>query len=225
MNAVGWFQAHRRSLLFLILILALAGLASVFNLPVALFPNVSFPRVRVDIDAGARPASQMVVAVTTPVEEAIRRVRGVRSVRSTTSRGSAEIDVDFDWGADMSRAFLDVNAAMSQVLPELPSGTRIHAVRMDPTVDEPVTAYSLRSDTLTPTQLYDLAQYQLRPLLSGVPGVARVDVQGRGIGELHIDIDSGKLRAQHLSMADVVRTVSNAANITALGRLADHYKL
>ncbi|HEX7341334.1 MAG TPA: efflux RND transporter permease subunit [Rhodanobacteraceae bacterium] len=225
MNVVTWFQAHRRSLLFLILILAFGGLVSVFNLPVALFPNVSFPRVRVDIDAGARPASQMVVAVTTPVEEAIRRVRGVRSVRSTTSRGSAEIDVDFDWGADMSRAFLAVNAAMSQVLPELPAGTRIHAVRMDPTVDEPVIAYSLRSHTLTQTQLYDLAQYQLRPLLSGVAGVARVGVQGRGTAELHIDIAPAKLRAQHLTMADVVHAVAHAASISALGRLADHDKL
>jgi CzcA family heavy metal efflux pump len=225
MNVVAWFRTHRRSLLFLILILALGGLGSVFNLPVALFPNVSFPRVRVDINAGDRPASQMVVAVTTPVEESIRSVRGVRDVRSITSRGSAQIDVDFDWGADMSRAFLDVNAAMSQVLPELPPGTRIHAVRMDPTVDEPVVAYSLRSKTLTQTQLYDLAQYQLRPLLSGVQGVALVDVQGSGIGELHVDVDPAKLRAQNLTMADVIRAVSSAADITALGRLADHYKL
>jgi multidrug efflux pump subunit AcrB len=203
MNVAAWFQAHRRSLLFLIFILALGGLVSVFNLPVSLFPNVSFPRVRVDIDAGARPANQMVVAVTTPVEEAIRGVRGVRNVRSTTSRGSAQIDVDFDWGADMSRAYLDVNAAMSQVLPELPPGTLIHAVRMDPTVDEPVIAYSLRSKALSQTQLYDLAQYQLRPLLSGVKGVALVDVQGRGIGELHVDIDPAKLRAQGLTITDI----------------------
>ena len=206
------------------LILALGGLASVFNLPVALFPDVSFPRVRVDIDAGDRPATQMVVAVTTPVEEAIRRVRGVRNVRSTTSRGSAEINVTFDWGADMGRAFLDVNAAMSQVLPDLPAGTRINARRMDPTTF-PVLAYSLRSKTLTPTQLYDLAQYQLRPLLSGVSGVAQVGVQGGAIGELHVDIDPGKLRAQSLTIADVVRAVSSAADISALGRLADHYKL
>jgi CzcA family heavy metal efflux pump len=225
MNLAAWFQAHRRSLLFLVLILALGGLASVFNLPVALFPNVSFPRVRVDIDAGDRPASQMVVAVTTPIEEAIRAVRGVRDVRSTTSRGSAEINVDFDWGADMSRAFLNVNAAASQVLPDLPPGTRIHAVRMDPMVDEPVIAYSLTSKTLTRTQLYDLAQYQLRPLLSGVAGVALVDVQGSGVGEVHVDIDPARLRAQNLALKDVVNAISNAADISALGRLADHYKL
>ncbi len=224
MNFAAWFQAHRRSLLFLVLVLALGGLASVFSLPVALFPDVPFPRVRVDVDAGDRPATQMVVAVTTPVEEAIRRVRGVRDVRSITSRGNAEINVTFDWGADMGRAFLDVNAAMSQVLPDLPAETRISARRMDPTTF-PVLAYSLRSKTLTPTQLYDLAQYQLRPLLSGVPGVAQVGVQGGAIGELHIDIDPRKLRARNLTAADVVRAVSSAADISALGRLADHYKL
>ncbi|HET7931768.1 MAG TPA: efflux RND transporter permease subunit [Rhodanobacteraceae bacterium] len=225
MNFVAWIHAHRRSLLFLILVLALVGLGAAFRLPVSLFPDVSFPRVRVDIDAGDRPANQMVVALTTPVEEAIRRVRGVRDVRSTTSRGSAEINVSFDWGADMDRALLDVDAAMNQVLPDLPRGTRIQAHRMDPTGTEPVLAYSLRSDTLTPVQLYDLAQYQLRPLLSGVPGVARVGVQGGAVGELHVDVDPARLRAQALSMADVVHAVSQAADIAALGRLSDHYKL
>jgi CzcA family heavy metal efflux pump len=225
MNIAQWFHAHRRSLLFLITVLALAGLVSVFDLPVALFPNVSFPRVRVSVEAGDRPATQMAVAVTRPIAEAIRGVRGVRDVRSTTSRGSAELNVDFDWGSDMGRAALEVDAAASQVLPDLPPGTRISAERMDPTVNEPVIAYSLRSNTLTQAQLYELAQYQLLPLLSGVQGVAKVDVQGRGTEEFHVDIDPRKLRAQKLSMADVVRAVSAAADVTALGRLADHYKL
>ncbi|MGA9335056.1 MAG: efflux RND transporter permease subunit [Rudaea sp.] len=224
MNAAQWMQAHRRSLLFLVLILALGGIASAFRLPVSLFPDVSFPRVRVTLDAGDRPASQMVVAVTTQVEEAVRRVRGVRNVRSTTSRGSAEINVTFDWGADMNRAFLDVNAAVGQVLPDLPAGARVRTRRMDPTTF-PVLAYSLRSKSLTPTQLYDLAQYQLLPLITGVDGVARVNVQGGAVGELHIDIDANKLRAQALTIDDIVRAVSNAADITALGRLSDHYKL
>ncbi|MGA8276628.1 MAG: efflux RND transporter permease subunit [Rhodanobacteraceae bacterium] len=224
MSATLWMHAHRRSLLFLCAILTLGGLAAAFNLPVSLFPDVAFPRVRVTLDAGDRPADQMVLQVTTPVEEAIRRVRGVRDVRSTTSRGSAEVNVTFDWGADMGRAFLDVNAAVGQILPELPGGTRLSTRRMDPTVF-PILAYSLRSKTLSLTQLYDLAQYQLRPLLSGVDGVARVGVQGGAIGEFHVDVDPMKLRAQALTIDDVVRAVSHAADITALGRLSDHYKL
>ncbi|HET7558025.1 MAG TPA: efflux RND transporter permease subunit [Rhodanobacteraceae bacterium] len=224
MTATLWMHAHRRSLLFLCLILALGGVMAALKLPVSLFPDVSFPRVRVTLDAGDRPADQMVVAVTTPVEEAIRRVRGVRDVRSATSRGSAEINVTFDWGEDMSRAFLDVNAAMGEVLPDLPAGTRTETERLDPTVF-PILAYSLRSKSLSPTQLYDLAQYQLRPLLSGVNGVARVNVQGGAVGEYHVEVDAGKLRAQGLSMDDVVRAVGRAADISALGRLTDHYKL
>ncbi|MGH8162775.1 MAG: efflux RND transporter permease subunit, partial [Rhodanobacteraceae bacterium] len=224
MTATLWMHAHRRSLLFLCAILALGGLAAAFNLPVSLFPDVSFPRVRVTLDAGDRPADQMVLQVTTPVEEAIRRVRGVRDVRSTTSRGSAEVNVTFDWGADMSRAFLDVNAAVGEVLPDLPAGTKVSTLRLDPTVF-PVLAYSLRSKTQTPTQLYDLAQYQLRPLLTGVNGVARVDVQGGQVEEYHVDVDPDKLRAQNLTIDDVVRAIGHAADISALGRLSDHYKL
>jgi CzcA family heavy metal efflux pump len=219
-----WMHAHRRSLLFLCLVLALGGVAAAFGLPVSLFPDVSFPRVQVTLDAGDRPADQMVLQVTTPLEEAIRRVRGVRDVRSTTSRGSAEIAVTFDWGADMSRAFLDVNAAAGQVLPELPTGTTLSTRRMDPTVF-PVLAYSLRSKTLSPVQLHDLAQYQLRPLLTGVDGVARVDVQGGAVEEYHVDVDPQRLRAQDLGIDDVVRAVGNSAVISALGRLQDHYKL
>src|SRR5579859_4784315 len=151
----------------------LSGIGSSIFMPVALFPNVQFPRVMVSLDAGDRPADQMAIAVTTPVETALRRVPGVRDVRSTTSRGSADVSITFDWGTDMSRAVGDINAAASQVLPQLPAGTQLITRRMDPS-SFPMLAYSLRSHTLSPVALYDLAQYQLRPLLSGIAGVARV---------------------------------------------------
>jgi len=166
----------------------------------------------------------MVVSVTRPVEEAIRRVRGVREVRSTTSRGSAEINIGFDWGADMGRALLDVDAAIGEALPSLPPGLNVRAIRLDPTVF-PILAYSLRSDTLTPTQLHDIAEFQLRPLLSGVTGVAQVDVQGGAVAEFHVDVDAAKLRAQGLALADLEHAVASAATIQSMGRLQDHYKL
>jgi multidrug efflux pump subunit AcrB len=189
-----------------------------------LFPNVAFPRVQVTLDAGDRPADQMAIEVTTPVEEAIRHVRGVRDVRSTTSRGSAEVAVTFDWGADMAAALQEVNAAAGQILPQLPAGTQLSTRRMDPTTF-PVLAYSLRSHTQSPSALHDLAEEQLRPLLSGIDGVAQVQVQGGEVAEFHADVDPGKLRALQLSLADVTAAVSHAATIQAMGRLADHYKL
>ena len=224
MTVTLWMRQHQRSLMFLALMMTVGGLMAAFSMPVSLFPNVAFPRVRVTLDAGDRPASQMAVQVTKPVEEAVRNVRGVRDVRSTTSRGSSEIKVTFDWGADMGRALLYVNAAAAQVLPDLPAGTRVSAERMNPTTF-PVLAYSLRSDKLSPTQLHDLAEYQLRPLLSGIQGVAHVGVQGGAVGEYHVNVDIGRLRAQNLSLDDVNQAVSRAATIRAMGRITDHYKL
>jgi len=223
-SVTAWMQLHRRSLLFLALMLAIGGIASAFLMPVALFPNVAFPRVQVTLDAGDRPADQMAIEVTTPVEEAVRRVRGVRDVRSTTSRGSADIAVTFDWGSDMAAALQEVNAAAGQVLPQLPAGTQLSTRRMDPTTF-PVLAYSLRSHTLSPSALHDLAEYQLRPLLSGINGVGHVDVQGGEVAEFHADVDPGKLRALNMSLAEVASAVGHAATIQAMGRVSDHYKL
>lgn len=120
-----WLRAHRRSLLFAFALLALAGICTGMRLPISLFPDVSFPRVVVSLDAGDRPAEQMATLVTLPVEQAVRRVPGLVDMQSTSSRGSAELSINFDWGTDMAQATLQVNAAIAQVLPGLPAATRV----------------------------------------------------------------------------------------------------
>ncbi|MHB8915014.1 MAG: efflux RND transporter permease subunit, partial [Thiobacillus sp.] len=112
MNFSTWMQQHRRSILFLLVLLAVAGGIVGYKLPVTLFPTVDFPRVLILLDAGDRPADLMVLAVTQPVEEAVRRVPGVRRVRSTTSRGTADISISFDWGIDMGLATSQVGQAI-----------------------------------------------------------------------------------------------------------------
>ena len=224
MKAGAWIGRHRRSILFLLALLAAAGAFSVWTQPVSLFPAVDFPRVAITLDAGDRPAKQMEILVTRPVEEAVRRVPGVRTLRSTTSRGSAEVSVTFDWGTDMAVATLQVNAALGQAAPDLPPGTRFLVRRMDPTVF-PIIAYSLTSPTLSPTALHDLAQYQLRPLLSAVPGVARVQASGGAIEEYRVDVSPAKLKSYGLSLGDVAKAVGAENVITAVGKLEDHYKL
>jgi CzcA family heavy metal efflux pump len=219
-----WMQGHRRSILFLILVLALGGLAGSLKLPVALFPHVNFPRVVVNLDAGDRPAEQMAVEVTWPVEEAVRSVPGVRDIRSTTSRGSAEISINFDWGTDMVAAALQVESAISQVLSGLPQGTTFLVRRMDPTV-MPVLAYSLTSDTHSLVELRDIALYQLRPVISTVKGVAKVGVQGGAREEYQVVVDPARLASFDLSLNDVAKAVSAANVITAVGRMEEHYKL
>ena len=224
MTFTGWVQHHRRSILFLLACLMLGGLASSFKLPVSLLPNISFPRVRADLDAGDRPANQMAVEVTWPVEQAVRAVPGVVSVHSTTSRGSAEVIVDFGWGRDMAKALLQVESAINQVIGQLPAGTTFSVKRMDPTID-PVMAYSLTSDTRSLTDLRDFSFYQLRPLLSTVRGVSRVQVQGGRLEEYRVTVDPAKLASYGLSLSDVAKVLSAANVITAVGRLEDHYKL
>ena len=142
MTAADWAARHRRSILFLLAVLALGGFLSATTLPVALFPKVAFPRIQVVLDAGNRPAEQMLSEVMRPVEEAIRTVPGLRSIRSNTSRGSAELSVSFDWGSDMPQALLNVDAAITQSLSQLPPGVQFEAKRMDATV-YPVAAYVL----------------------------------------------------------------------------------
>jgi CzcA family heavy metal efflux pump len=219
-----WIVAHRRSILFLLALVAGVGLFTATQMAVSLFPTVDFPRVVVSLDAGDRPAEQMLLLVTTPVEEAVRRVPGVQSVRSTTSRGVAEISINFGWGLDMASATLQINAAITQILPTLPTGTQMSVKRMDPTAF-PIIAYSLTSTTRSLTELHDLAQFQLRPQLSNITGVARVQVVGGAIEEYRVDVQPQRLQAFGLSIDDVARALNATNVVSAVGRLEDRYKL
>ncbi|HEY5892302.1 MAG TPA: efflux RND transporter permease subunit [Chthoniobacterales bacterium] len=224
MNFTSWAQSHSRSILFLLGVLIVAGVVSSFQLPVSLFPQVSFPRVRLSLEAGDQPAERMAVEVTAPVEEAVRAIPGVRDVRSTTSRGSAEISVNFDWGQDMTSALLQVESEVNKALPSLPAGTRFTAERMDPTVF-PVIAYSLVSSSRSLAELRDLALYTLRPALTTVPGVAKVDVQGGEIEEFRVVADPAKLQSFGLTLTDVGNALSASNILTAVGRLEQNSKL
>ena len=217
-------QAHRSSVLFFITALVVGGIAAAFALPVALFPQVIFPRVVISIDAGDRPAERMMIEVTLPIEEAVRAIPGVRNVRSTTSRGSAEVAINFDWAEDMAAELLQVESAINQVMPGLPQGTTFTARKMDPTVF-PAIAYSLTSGRHSLVELRDIALYQLRPVLATIAGVAKIDVLGGAQKEYQVDVDPTRLDAYGLALSDVAKSLSAANVVEAVGRLEDHYKL
>ncbi len=219
-----WNSDHRRSILFLFVVTAAVGGLLALKLPVSLFPTIDFPRVMVSLEAGDQPIEQMVLQVTTPVEAAVRRVPGVHSVRSTTSRGAADISINFDWGIDMETAALQINAAISPLLPALPKDTVLDVRRMDTTVF-PIIAYSLTSKTTSLTQLHDIAQYQLLPLLTGVDGVAHVQVMDSSKEEYRVNVDTDKLRAFNLAFDDVTKALSTVNTISASGKIEEHYKL
>jgi len=219
-----WIASHRRSLLFLLLLPIVAGGIAGFSLPVTLFPNVSIAHVRLSIDAGDRPAEQMVLQVTAPIEQAVHRVPNVTDVRSATSRGTADVSIFFKWGTDMASAMLQVNAEASQLLPQLPPGTTLQVRRMDPTVF-PIISYSMVSSTVPPADLRDIALFQVRPLLAGIAGVGNVAVLGGSDQEYHVLIDPGRLMAAGLTIDDVVKAVGTSNVLQAIGRVEDRYKL
>jgi len=220
----GWIARHTRSILAVLAALALAGGFAAVILPRGLFPVVQFPRVVVNVDAGARPADQTALLVTVPLEQAVRRVPGVLRVRSTSSRGSAEVALDFAWGSDMVAVTTQVDAAIAQTLPSLPAGASYQVRRMDPTVF-PVIAYSMLSPTVGGVAQRDIAQYQIVPMLTAIPGVSHVGVQGGQVREVEVWVDPQRLAARGLALSDVAGALARNNVLTVVGRMQDHDRL
>jgi multidrug efflux pump subunit AcrB len=213
---------HRRAILSVVLALALAGLFAAIALPVGLFPVTSFPRIRVEVNAGSMPAKQMLIDVTEPLEDVARAVPGAVNVESTTSRGTAQLYVDFPWGYNMKQALLRVDSAFAQKLPDLPQGSTYDAIQMSPTAIAPFMSYALISDKVSPAKLRRLAKYQLTPLLSGIEGVRRVAVLGGQTPEVQVRVSPEKLATYGLTLDQVASAISSTNAVRAVGRLEDN---
>src|SRR6266705_1204626 len=95
-----WISRLRRTIYFFSNALALAWIYLATQVPVSVFPETNFPRVVIGVDNGVMPVEQMQVTITKPIEDAVNSVPGLVTVRSNTSRGSAEVSLFFDWSAD-----------------------------------------------------------------------------------------------------------------------------
>src|SRR6266853_389679 len=127
---IPWFRRLSSPVLFLIVSLALVGAYLAFTIPISVFPNTDFPRIAVGVDNGVMPIDQMLVTITRPLEEAVNSVPGLQKVTSITSRGSAEVDLFFDWNVDMFQTLQLVDSALSRVQPDLPPTAKVEAHRM-----------------------------------------------------------------------------------------------
>jgi CzcA family heavy metal efflux pump len=219
-----WLKSHRLSLLFLLALFTLGGILGALQLPVTLFPDIQFPRIVVNIDAGDRPVDRMVIEVTQPLEQALRAVPDVTSIRSTSNRGSANISINFNWNNNMVIALLQVQSAINQILPSLPAGTNFTAKRMDPTVF-PILGLALTAKNMTLIQLRDFASSQLQPMLSTIPGIAHVETLGGQQEEYQVLVDPEKLRERNLTIDDVAKALTVNNVVTAIGRIEDYYRL
>src|SRR6478672_11829229 len=141
-----WTARFSRPIIFVIITLIAIGAYLAFTIPVAVFPSTDFPRIVVGIDNGVAPINQMEVTVTRPIEEAMNSVPGLESVKSTTSRGSGEVSLFFNWNVDMFQTLQYVNAALARVQSSLPPTAKLTANRMTFAALMPILAYSLTSD-------------------------------------------------------------------------------
>ena len=219
-----WFARHSRSVIFLIVVLALIGGYLAFTIPVAVFPTTNFPRILISVDNGVMPIDQMTVTITRPLEEAVNSVPELQNVRSITSRGSAEIDLFFNWNVDMFQTLQYVNAALSRVQGELPASTKVEAHRMT-FASFPIIGYSLVSDTIEPTRLWEMATYEIKPRLNRLDGVSTVLIQGGQEPEFHIVPDPSKLLVAGVTVSDILEAVRRTNLIDSPGLLEENHQL
>ena len=214
-------SAQRRFVYLLVGLLSVGGIYAALRLPSAIYPELAFPRVLIVAEGSSLGARQMLFTVTRPIEEAVSIVPGVTRVRSRTIRGSTEISVTFSDNTDMTYALQQVQARVNQVRGALPNELDIEVERMTPSLF-PILSYNLEGGD--PASLYDIARYQLKPLVSRVPGVGRVDVQGSDVREIEVIADPARLAAQRLTYDDLATAIKASTGVSAVGRLPQDYK-
>ncbi len=219
-----WFSRLSKPMIFLIIVLALVGAYLALTIPIAVFPSTDFPRIIVGVDNGVMPIDQMMVTITRPLEEAVNSVPGLQSVRSITSRGSAEIDLFFDWNVDMFQTLQLVDSAIARVQGTLPATAKIDAHRLT-FASFPIMGYSLTSDKVPQTQLWEMATYDIKPRLNRLNGVATVIIQGGQVPEFHIIPDPSKLLAAGITVNDILDAVRRTNLVDSPGLIEQNHQL
>ncbi|HWW76044.1 MAG TPA: efflux RND transporter permease subunit, partial [Pyrinomonadaceae bacterium] len=216
---------QKRAVLVLVALLCAAGLYAAWRLPSAIFPQTDFPRIVITVDNGVVPAAQTLVSVTRPIEEAMNGVPGVTRIRSTTARGSCEVNLFFDWSVDIKQSLQLVQARLSQLTAQLPPPAEIRRVDRLTFAVFPVAGYSLTSETRDPASLRDIANLVVRPRLARLAGVAAVNVAGGQVREYQAVIDPQRLSARGVSLQQVVDAVKNSNLIASPGLIEENHQL
>jgi CzcA family heavy metal efflux pump len=200
---IGRFATRNATaIIFITAALCLAGIYAALQMPSSVFPQTNFPRCVILVDNGVMPADEMMATITRPIEEAMKDIPGAVSVRSATGRGSAEVNVFFNWQVDMQQSELYVNSRLAQIRSSLPATATAVIWRLTFSAF-PIIGVSLTSPTRDITSLWETARYDIKPRFLRVPGVARVDLVGGRTPEYHVIVDPLRLSATHLSLADV----------------------
>jgi len=219
-----WTARHGKPIIFVIVTMIAVGIYLALTIPVAVFPDTNFPRIVVGVDNGVSPIDQMQVMVTKPIEEAVNTVQGLDHLWSVTSRGTAEVDLFFNWNVDMYRTLELVNAALARVQSTLPATAKITANRLT-FAAFPVMGYSLTSDKIPLTTIWELANYDLKPRLNRQPGVSSVIVQGGQVPEFQVQPDPAKLVQAGITIPNILDAISHSNMIDSPGLIETNHQL
>lgn len=218
------YHIFLKPILFVLLVLVLAGVFSYHRMQTSLFPDVTFPKIMVIADNGEQPVDKMMIMVTKPLEIAIKRVRGITSVRSSTSRGSCTIEAFFDWGIDINMAKTQLEARIGEIKNELPPSTNFVVEEMSQNI-YPVMGYTLESDSYGQIELKNTAMYFVRPRFSQVPGISNVVVRGGKTKEFVIAPDPQRMIPLSLTPQAIIDALGATNFIESNGLLSDYRRL
>ncbi len=224
-----WLADAAKPIFFFLALLTAAGIYMAFQVPISVFPETNFPRVVIGVDNGVMPVEQMQVTITKPIEDAVNSVPGLVTVRSNTSRGSAEVSLFFDWNVDMFRTLQLTDAALARVSQSLPATAHITTNRLTfatfPILGYALTADDRGKDTIPQTRLWEIATYDLKPPLNRVNGVSTVLVQGGQVPEFHIVPNLSRLQAAGVTLLDLVNAVQESNIIDSPGLYEANHQL
>ena len=215
---------HALAITFIAVALCLAGVYAALHTPSSVFPQTNFPRVVILADNGVMPADEMMATITRPIEEAMKDIPGTVAIRSATGRGSAEINVFFNWHVDMIQSELYVLGRLAQIRSTLPATVQTTTWRLTFSAF-PIIGVSLTSPTRDITALWETARYDLKPRFLRIPGVARVDLVGGRAPEYHVIVDPLRLQAANLGLQQVTGALSKNNLIAPAGMHEESYHL
>ena len=216
-----FFISHRNPILAVLVIILVGGVYSFQQLKTGLFPEITFPKIKIIADAELQPVDKMVVTVTRPLENAVKQVPNLQLVRSTTSRGSCELSAFMNPGADINLSQQQIESQIAKISATLPAGVNISVEKMNPSI-LPVSGYSLESHKYSPAELKKIATYTVKPFLSQVTGVSEIRVIGGKSKEFWLELDVSKMQTLGISPDQISTVLSQTNFIKSNGYLADH---
>jgi CzcA family heavy metal efflux pump len=221
MNSLNnFFTTHKKPISLLLFIILLAGGFAYSRLKTSLFPEITFPKIKIIADAGLQPVNKMMVTVTKPLENAIKQVPDLDYVRSTTSRGSCEISAYMNWNADINLSQQQIESRIAQIKNQLPVEADVTVEKMNPSI-LPVSGYTLESHNLSEIELKQLAVYTVKPFLSQVSGISEIRVIGGKNKEYWVVLNPQKMSALGVTPDLITNTLTQTAFIKSNGYLSD----